>query len=424
MLSSANIRDNNKCVERQCVQATVNENMATVAARSLKDLLSIKIKSRHDSYSDQFSRLFMTKMFVIASVIMGVDYFSDRVSCIVPTASGLSKDYVHSVCWISGFFIYTEMEHRQHESSYYGIPSMIENDGINQLNKLCAMYIHGQRQSKERNHGCEPMTKIFYLQHQWMPFYIASLGILYYLPYVVFRIVNTDLISLKSSLKAISCDSDEIVRNYFNYKINPILHLRIRVFLNILIKVLYIIVNISGFYLTNYLLLGNYAHYGIDYIFWARENSSVAHDIKMRSYPKPGNKLLPSMGFCEIHEAHQDIRVAFHSRNKFICEISPNILYQYVLMVLWFMFVVSIAISIVGFLANLSSHISKWFCLSPKSTTTREITKVLTLRETEYLSHIRKKNMVVYGDVLRRLKQQRVDMKDIADYFNPNSKVV
>ena len=41
-------------------------------------------------------------VYLVSSVIMGFDYFSDRVSCMVPKESPLSKDFIHSVCWISG----------------------------------------------------------------------------------------------------------------------------------------------------------------------------------------------------------------------------------------------------------------------------------------------------------------------------------
>lgn len=50
------------------------------------------------------------------------------------------------------------------------------------------------------NIDCQPMVKRYYLQYQWMPFYIATLSLLFYMPYVLFRIVNTDMISLKASL--------------------------------------------------------------------------------------------------------------------------------------------------------------------------------------------------------------------------------
>ena len=53
------------------------------------------------------------------------------------------------------------------------------------------------------------MTRQYYLQHQWMPFYIASLSILFYMPYIVFRIINTNMISLKTTL-----EKDKVNKNF------------------------------------------------------------------------------------------------------------------------------------------------------------------------------------------------------------------
>ena len=80
-----------------------------VLLRAVKDIVSIKIKARHDSYTGQFSRLFMTKVLLIASFIMSFDYFFDRVSCMGDKDYNLSTYFIHSVCWISGFYIYKEM---------------------------------------------------------------------------------------------------------------------------------------------------------------------------------------------------------------------------------------------------------------------------------------------------------------------------
>ena len=41
------------------------------------------------------------------------------------------------------------------------------------------------------------LTTFCFLFVRWMPVYMASLGILFYLPYIAFRIVNADLINLK-----------------------------------------------------------------------------------------------------------------------------------------------------------------------------------------------------------------------------------
>ena len=79
------------------------------------------------------------------------------------------------------------MATRQSESGYYGIPKKTYNDGLDDNGQLCV--VEKQKQNKK----CTPMTRQYYLQYQWMPFYLATLAMLYYLPYMLFRVVNNDL---------------------------------------------------------------------------------------------------------------------------------------------------------------------------------------------------------------------------------------
>ena len=53
--------------------------------------MSIKLKTRHDGYTDQFNRIFMTKMLLICSIVMCVDYFADQINCMVPKNARHSK---------------------------------------------------------------------------------------------------------------------------------------------------------------------------------------------------------------------------------------------------------------------------------------------------------------------------------------------
>ena len=46
-------------------------------------------------------------------------------------------DFVHSACWIQGFYIYTEMAKRLQESGYYGMPKDIDFDGLMDNGMLC-----------------------------------------------------------------------------------------------------------------------------------------------------------------------------------------------------------------------------------------------------------------------------------------------
>ncbi|XP_066925725.1 innexin inx2-like [Clytia hemisphaerica] len=376
----------------------------SLITNNIKTILNIKIKARHDSYTDQYMRIFMVKMCVVSSLVMGVDWFHDTVSCMVPSSSSLKPTFIHSACWIQGFYVYPEMAHRIAESNYYGIPKNMDFDGVLPSGGLCQTYT---RQGI-RNSVCRPFAKRYYLQYQWMPFYIASLSLMYYLPYVLFRIVNTDMISLKSTLTKEKVDGAEIVETYFNYDINSNMKMRIRIGLNIILKGLYIAVSIMAYLCTDSLLLGNFKNYGVEWIRWSHFNHSRAFDFFVGNEPKPGNVLLPSFGYCEIQEASMDIQHVFFNKNKFICEISPNILYQYVFVVLWFVIVSSIAISIAGLIINLAGHVITMACFLKDGSPAKKVYKKLSLRECEYLTFIRRKNIPLYGEVLGKLSKQRM----------------
>ena len=63
--------------------------MATAAAAEeltsgIKELLTIEIKSRHDPSSDQYSRIFMVRLLLVCTIIIGVNEYKDTISCIIP----------------------------------------------------------------------------------------------------------------------------------------------------------------------------------------------------------------------------------------------------------------------------------------------------------------------------------------------------
>ena len=45
---------------------------ANIIGGDIKDLLSIKIKSRYDNFGDQFHRILMVKVLLVCSLIMGM----------------------------------------------------------------------------------------------------------------------------------------------------------------------------------------------------------------------------------------------------------------------------------------------------------------------------------------------------------------
>lgn len=246
---------------------------------TLKDILSLQYKARNDSYSDQFNRIFMTKVLLMASIIMSVDYFSDKVNCMIPGNAQHSSAFFHSACWINGFYIFDEMRTRLDKSGYYGIPQRVDYDGINRYtNELClTKNLFGEE------NDCYPMTRIYYLHYQWMPVYIVSLAMFFYLPYILFRLANTDIISLKKEIKESTDDTSMIIRNFFNYSVNSIFQLRLRIWWNIVVKITYLLVGILAFHATDALLMGKFLSYGTEYFDWYSQNNTLRHIFVAKS---------------------------------------------------------------------------------------------------------------------------------------------
>ena len=284
---------------------------------------------------------------------------------------------------------------------YYGLPNALEENGVRFDGSLCKV---------GEDENCTPLEKTFYLQYQWFPFYVAAIGFLFYLPYIFFRYINTDLISLKGTIKAVEVDIGSVVKNYFNYQINPPLRMRLRTIANIGVKICYLLVNIIAFVVTDSLLNGDFRSYGSEWIAWSKGSNEWAYDYtKSRHRIKPGEILLPTFGICDVLEIGKDVKIELLNKHTFVCEISQNVLYQYVLILLWFLYVLGMVISSVGLIMQVVDHLITMACFLSQGSQAKKVYQSLTLRECEYLEYVRKKNMPVYGKLIRKLKEERLD---------------
>ena len=74
----------------------------------IKDLLTITLKPRHDPIGDQYSRIFMVKVLLVCTMVIGVNQYKDTVSCIIPESLDIcgddqpSCDFIQAACWIQG----------------------------------------------------------------------------------------------------------------------------------------------------------------------------------------------------------------------------------------------------------------------------------------------------------------------------------
>ena len=388
-----------------------NNSRIPIIGQTIAELFQFKIKERHDTTDDQFSRIIMVKMLLISSLITSMQYYYDKVRCVSPLDKSINMEFVRSACWIKGFYIYSELVDRLAESGYYGIPKDVEIDGIMKNGKLC------RRLSKTTDlydEDCRALTKTYYFHYQYLPFYIASLAIIYYAPYIFFRLLNHDLVSLKLNIKEPNdVDSECIVDNFFNYDANGGIYLlRLKVFGTIAIKFMYVAVNLLGFLFTDLLFNNKYANYGINWIRWYQLNNTLAFDTEgYRGYPKPGNVLLPSMAYCDFYEGTSHKTKTYINTHRIICEISSHIHYQYVLIVLWFLFVTSIFVSTGGLLHHMTTYCIMCFDFILRNRKRRNqfyrTCKGMTVREIEYMKIIRRLNIPLYKDVLELIQREK-----------------
>ena len=50
----------------------------------LKNIMKVTLKARHDELTDQFNRLIMVKLLMVCCFIMGISWFTDSITCVVP----------------------------------------------------------------------------------------------------------------------------------------------------------------------------------------------------------------------------------------------------------------------------------------------------------------------------------------------------
>ena len=179
--------------------------------------------------------------------------------------------------------------------------------------------------------------------------------------------------------------------------------------MNILVKWFYLAINLGVFYLSDHLLNGHFRMYGQQWIQWSLLSNQEAFHFKTGSSVKPGNLLLPSFGFCEIFEASVSETFKYENKSRFICEISLNIMYQYIFVILWFVMLAGIFISVCGVVQNIASYIITIMLLTRKEAqTTISLFNVVSIRECEYLSVIRHHDNQLYRDVLERLYERQM----------------
>lgn len=363
------------------------------------NLINIQIKSRPDGITDQICRVFLVRIMLIGTLIVGLNWYRDRVSCIVPREAAISPQFVSDACWIQGFYIFPGIPQEDPgKLAYYGIPSDIAEDGIFGNGKLCSTKV---------DKDCEKLSKRFYIQYQYMPFILAAFTGLFYLPYIVFKKVNDDLLRLK--LFVAKGATEEVVLRFFNRQRNKKLSNRGRVVMNVIVKVLYVVCTCMVFLFANKMLYGNFKNLGTRMTSWGMMTNEEMYDYRWdREEAKPADVLLPPFGICDVREGAKDLRSKIGNKHKFICEFSQHILYQYVFVMLWYVVLIGLIASCLGFVLHVGNHLYTLIAFRLGGSKAMGVLKVITMREYQYLEFCRKKNFIMYCDIVYVLKKTRL----------------
>ena len=246
------------------------------------------------------------------------------------------------------------------------------------------------------------MVKKFYLQYQWFPFYLTLLSVLYYIPYFLFILVNNDLITLRKTIKSQKVKIEEIVSSYFGTEQTNRNNLRI--VLNVVVKLAYVFVNVFAFYATDSVLNGEFKQFGKKWIKWSELNNTAAHNyLSIRDHLKPGEVLLPTFGFCDVLELGKDIKHELINEYQLLCEISQHVLYHYVLIAIWFAIIFGIVVSVIGIIELFVRMFFRSYLFANEEVAAKQVFDHLPPRQREYLDFIQKKNVPIYGELIREL---------------------
>merc|ERR1719427_1021300 len=185
--------------------------------------------------------------------------------------------------------------------------------------------------------------------------------------------------------------------------------MRYRVGMMVVIRILYLLANLIVLIGLDTILLGHYISYGPNYISATLMGNDLhEHNPKIRDVAKPGNVLIPAMGYCDVTEASRDVRNTRVNYHKVLCEISPHVLYQYVLLVFWFMILIGIIVSVIGVLMAIFGHVINFCVFVTAKDASKALYNELTTREVDYLEYIRRKDLALYSEVLAKLRDSRL----------------
>ncbi|XP_066934736.1 innexin inx4-like [Clytia hemisphaerica] len=374
--------------------------MAFYFGDSIHQFVNIKVKERHDSIFDQIPRIFVCKLFILSAMIMSITWFNDEARCIPPKgdANRLPAYFIHRACWLKGIYVYPQLhQETEYDVSYYGVPTALEKDGVleDKEDELCKV--------GWRNENCKPMEREYFHQYKWIPFYVAFLAFLFFYPYMIFKICNSDFINLKNNLGNHEVSADQIVDAFFN-NTDSVRKRRnhLRILGNYIVKLLYFFNGVIGFFIIDHLTHNRFNNLGNE---WTSYSKEIRFDVDESLLATPANKFLPVFGICELMDVRADSTHSRADKVRVVCEISTQIMYQYCFILYWFVLIFSMCCSALGIIIYICKHLILLFGRTKKGPGHIH-NQYLSLRQVEYLDIIRRRHLPMYTTIRKMLNER------------------
>ena len=133
---------------------------------------------------------------------------------------------------------------------------------------------------------------LFPVQYQYMPFLLGVTALLYYIPYMLHKLVNHDIVRLKDQVDKPEPDVAAIYRVYFKQTRGrpvdqrPVMYRQLMV---LVVKFLYLVVNVGTFLAFDSTMNGFFMGFGSKWFDWIQlENTERFDYMGGSNYPKPG----------------------------------------------------------------------------------------------------------------------------------------
>lgn len=292
---------------------------------------------------DQINRSFMFVLCVLMGTVVTVrQYAGGIISCdgFTKYSSSFAEDY----CWTQGLYTIKEAyDLLLINVPYPGVipedlPACIERDLYN-----------GGKVSCPDPEDVKPPTRVYHLWYQWVPFYFWLAAAAFFFPYLIYKHFGVgDLKPLIQMLHNPICDEGD--QNAMSEKASMWLFYKLNVFMNentifavltekhrlffivMITKSMYLIISIMALYLTDEMFeIGSFISYGSE---WATKLPVGDNETTLIK-----DKLFPKMVACEIKRWGP----TGIEEEQGMCVLAPNVINQYLFLILWFAIIFAIA---------------------------------------------------------------------------------